>query len=139
MQRRIAKRILLAAGVLVALAIVAAICISVASAVRRLNDPLSGISEASVIAYGHLSADDGPRRFIVEEVWRQSSGGRPLTVGTALPIRLPADSQPSALVAFFSGSEDSPAQITAVYGDRVPAAGMSLQKFKELCVAPPST
>ena len=39
----------------------------------------------------------------------------------------------------FSGGEDSPDQITAVYGDRVPAAGMSLQKFKELCVAPPST
>ena len=139
MQRRITKRILLAAGVLVAVGIVAVICISVASDVRRLNDPLSGIADASVIAYGHLSADGGHRRFIVEEVWRHSSGGRPLTVGTALPIRLPPDSQPSALVVFFSGGEDSPDQITAVYGDRVPAAGMSLQKLKELCVARPST
>jgi hypothetical protein len=52
---------------------------------------------------------------------------------------MPADSNAGEVVLLFSGSDPSPDQIIAVYGDRVPAADMSLEQFKAHCTIAPST
>lgn len=105
---------------------------------HHLPDIRSEASRADVIAYGRLTWVDGRSRIVIEEIWRHSPSGDPVSIGLSYPSKMPAAAHPDAAVVFLS-HDGSPFHIIAVYGDQVPAAKMSLPDFKALCAGSPST
>jgi hypothetical protein len=133
------KRLLIWIPVLAAVTLVGAIIWGVIADATRPLDIRADVSRAAIVAYGHVASEGGRSRVVVQEIWKHSSSAAPLSIGASFPSRLPAGAKPDSLILFFSAHESSPDAIIAVYGDRVPAAEMSLPELKALCAASPGT
>jgi hypothetical protein len=106
----------------------------------------SQASRAAAIGYGTLHTASGSSHIIIDEIWKQSASGSPLTVGTAVytPPLGSGSRHPDGFIVFFTASGLSgsgplrPGAIVAVYQGRVASEDMSLSDAKALCVAPTS-
>jgi len=139
MRARTLKRLLLC----LAVAFVGALVWITVEDFRPL-DIRSQVSTSSVIAYGRFVSEGARSHIVIDEIWKHSPSADPISVGASLPHRIASAAKPpDAVVVFFSprllSRQLSPAAIVAVYGDRVPAADMSLSELKALCAASPST
>jgi hypothetical protein len=105
----------------------------------RPLDMRAEISRSAVVAYGHVIAEHGQSRVVIEQIWKHSPSGHAPPIGSLVPSRLPVDAKPDSLILCFYPRHASPDAIIAVYGERVPAADMSLAEVKALCAARPGT
>jgi hypothetical protein len=103
------------------------------------SDVRSAISRSATIACGHVVAAGGRSRIIIDEIWKSPSSGAVPSIGSSVASPLPAEAKPSSVILCFRAGRTSPSSIIAVYGDRIPAANMSVSDVKALCGTTPGT
>jgi hypothetical protein len=140
MRRRTLKRLLLCLGI----AFIGALIWITIEDFSGLHDIRSEIPRASAIAYGSFVSDGARSHIVIEQIWRPAPSGDPMAIGALLPHRIASGAAPpDGVVVLFSprllSRRLAPGTIIAVYGDRIPAAEMSVSEFKALCVASPGT
>ena len=132
-------KVILLVGILLVVGAVVWITVDALRPIDLPKDARSDISRAATIAYGHIIVADGHSRIVIDEIWKQPSSGHVPSIGSSMSSPLPGDAKPSSLILCFHLGRKSPYCILSVYGDRIPAANLSLHDVKALCVATPRT
>jgi hypothetical protein len=103
----------------------------------RELDPRSAVSQAQLVAYGHVRSSPRPH-MVIDEIWKESGSSESIRIGIVVPIPVADGSFDHALVCFtprMFSHRLSASAIFPVRGAGVGLPAVPLSELKALCAA----